>query len=215
MKKHLLALACASVVATPTIALAELSANIGVTSNYIWRGLTQTDNKPAIQGGVDYAHESGFYLGTWASNVDFDSASTELDLYAGFAGEAGVIGYDVGVIRYIYPGTDDDDDFDFTELYASIGYEFFEAGIAYDPSNKNTYFYGSASVDVAEDWSLGLTVGRYNFDEGDDYTHGLLELTKSAGDFGDFTLGVSKASSGGDLELDTDPLVFVAWTKSF
>ena len=65
-------------------ALAEVTGNIGATSNYLWRGTTQTSNEAAIQGGLDYAHDSGFYAGTWASNVDFgDETSYELDFYGG------------------------------------------------------------------------------------------------------------------------------------
>ena len=63
-------------------ALAEVTGNIGATSNYLWRGTTQTNDAAAVQGGIDYAHDSGFYAGTWVSNVDFgDETSYELDLY--------------------------------------------------------------------------------------------------------------------------------------
>ena len=56
------------------VAQAELSANIGVASNYYFRGITQTDDGAAVSGGIDYNHESGFYVGTWMSNIDFTSA---------------------------------------------------------------------------------------------------------------------------------------------
>ena len=69
---------------------AELSANIGVTSNYLWRGVTQTDDGAAIQGGIDWSHDSGFYLGTWASNIDWGvgSSGVEVDFYGGYAGDS-------------------------------------------------------------------------------------------------------------------------------
>ena len=82
-----------SVMALPTHA-GEWSANAAMTNNYIWRGLTQTENEAAIQGGIDYAHESGFYAGTWVSNVNYgpsDVYSYEHDLYAGFAFETGAV----------------------------------------------------------------------------------------------------------------------------
>src|SRR5690606_38399513 len=108
MQKLVTNAAVAAVLAGGATAVqAELSANIGATSNYVWRGVTQTDDSAAIQGGIDYSHESGFYLGTWASNVEF--SDHELDLYGGYAGEAAGIGYDVGVIFYTY-GSDEDSD---------------------------------------------------------------------------------------------------------
>ncbi len=71
---------------TSSVAMAESpwSANIGVGSNYMWRGITQTDNAAAISGGVDYANPNGFYAGTWTSNVTWVGDSYELDLYAGY-----------------------------------------------------------------------------------------------------------------------------------
>ncbi len=86
--------------------------NVGIFSQYIFRGLTQTNEKPALQGGFDYAHASGFYAGVWGSNVswlsDFapgTSASLELDLYAGYKPTFGDFFLDVGVLRYQYPGS--------------------------------------------------------------------------------------------------------------
>ena len=74
---------------------AEFTGNVAATTNYVWRGVTQIDDGPAVQGGLDYAHDSGFYVGTWASNVDFDGENDpqyELDLYGGYGGEAGNFG---------------------------------------------------------------------------------------------------------------------------
>jgi uncharacterized protein (TIGR02001 family) len=91
-----------------------LSANIGVVSDYRYRGISQTRLKPALQGGADFAHKSGFYVGTWASSIRWiedNSAlppptnidgSVELDLYGGYKGSFGDFGYDVGVLRYQY-----------------------------------------------------------------------------------------------------------------
>lgn len=203
-------------------ATAEFSANIGATSNYVWRGVTQTDDSAAISGGLDYAHESGFYAGTWASNVDFDDDTTaEVDLYGGFAQELdGGLGYDVGVIYYWYPGANDD--LDFTELYLTLSYSNFSGGVAYtvdkeddDADENDLYYHLGASFDVAETWSVGGTVGYYDFDSGDSYTHGQFDITKSAGDLGDFTFSVSVADEDDDLGIDGDPLVFVSWAKSF
>ncbi|MES2944109.1 MAG: TorF family putative porin [Pseudomonadota bacterium] len=89
-----------------------VSYNIGVVSDYRFRGITQTSEKPALQGGVDFAHKSGLYLGAWGSNVKWvkevngaTKGSYEVDLYGGFKGPiAGDFGFDVGVITYQYPG---------------------------------------------------------------------------------------------------------------
>lgn len=110
-----------------SVAMAEVTANASVTSNYVWRGLTQTTNDAAVQGGVDYANESGLYVGTWVSNVKYspiDDFSYEHDIYFGFAGEAGAIGYDVGYLYYNY---DSVDDWDFGEIYGSISIADFSA----------------------------------------------------------------------------------------
>src|SRR5262252_11218333 len=89
--------------------------NIGFFSQYVFRGLTQTNEKPAVQGGFDLAHKSGFYVGTWASNINWVSdavpppnsvsASMEWDFYGGYKGSLPAdFGYDLGVLYYYYPG---------------------------------------------------------------------------------------------------------------
>ena len=91
-KKITLAAAVAAVL-TSGAASAEITANAGFFSNYIWRGVTQTSDQAAGQGGIDWGHDSGLYVGTWVSNVDFSGLGDgyEMDVYAGFAGEAGGI----------------------------------------------------------------------------------------------------------------------------
>ena len=96
----------------------EYSANVALTSDYVWRGYTQTDEGFATQGGFDINHETGIYVGTWGSNVKFledntvepsDRADVELDLYLGYGGELDHgVSYDVQVTRYMYPGSGSD-----------------------------------------------------------------------------------------------------------
>ena len=97
---------------------AEFESNVALSSDYIWRGMTQTAEEPAISGGFDIAGESGLYFGTWASNVEFgDGAALELDWYAGYANELdNGFSYDIGYLAYTYPG---EDSLDFEEI---IGY---------------------------------------------------------------------------------------------
>lgn len=174
MKNSLiLATAVASIMASST-AMAELSANAGVASNYIWRGVTQTNDAAAGWGGIDYGHDSGFYAGTWVSNVAFGNAAGagyEMDVYAGFGGEAGSVGYDVGVISYQYPLAPNTN---FTEVYASGTISMFTLGLAYtaDAASGNADapfdsgdMYVNASVDFgAGDSDISVYAGTYMFD---------------------------------------------------
>ena len=109
-----------------TPSLAQLSANAGVSNNYLWRGLTQSNNEVAVSGGLDYAFDSGFYVGTWVSNVEYasdDTYSYEHDVYFGFSGGEDVT-YDIGWLYYNY---DDVNNFDFHEIYGTIGVGGFSA----------------------------------------------------------------------------------------
>ncbi|MGE8590822.1 MAG: TorF family putative porin, partial [Alcaligenes sp.] len=118
--------------AAPAASDFTLSANLTLASQYRYRGLMQTNNKPAIQGGFDLAHASGFYLGNWNSSISWlgdsnpdVSAPVEMDFYGGYKGNlAEGVPVDLGILQYYYPG-----DFpsgytspDTTELYAGIGY---------------------------------------------------------------------------------------------
>jgi hypothetical protein len=76
------------------------------------------------------------------------------------------------------------------------------------------YYYVGASFEVAPTWTIGGTVGYYDFDSGDSYTHGQVDVGKSAGDFGDFTMSVSVADDDG-AGVDGSTLVFVSWGKTF
>ncbi len=93
----------------PAAPAPELTSNIGVVSEYVFRGIRQTWGNPAIQGGVDYAHASGFYAGTWMSNTSgnlYANATIEIDLYGGYRGAVGDFAYDVGVLQFLFPGAD-------------------------------------------------------------------------------------------------------------
>jgi len=85
-----------------------LGGNLTIGSDYRFRGFSQTDYQPTIQGGVDFAHKSGFYLGNWNSNVSstlYNGAPIEMDFYGGWKTSFDSFGLDVGVIYYYYPGT--------------------------------------------------------------------------------------------------------------
>ncbi len=144
------------------------SASVALTSDYVWRGYSQTDSKPAISGSFDYGHSSGFYAGTWASNVDYgDDASIEIDIYAGYASEIGNtgVGYDVGLLRYIYPG----EDYGYNEAYASLSYSFFSANVAHTSnssfhSDSATYYSLGFDYDLPKGVALSAGYGYYDYD---------------------------------------------------
>lgn len=110
-----------------TAANAGVSSTWTLTNDYDFRGITQSAKDPAIQGSIDYAADSGWYVGAWGSNVDFGDDSDvdlEVDLYTGFAGESeGGLGYDVGVVYYSYP---DDSNVNYFEAYGSVSKDWFK-----------------------------------------------------------------------------------------
>ena len=115
MKKLLLLV---GLISLPTFA--SVSANVSFASDYIWRGMTQSDG-PAIQGGFDYEAESGFYAGIWGSNVNFnDGAGSELDYYFGYGFELGSVGVDLGYVAFDYP--DNTEGLDFEEIVVGLSY---------------------------------------------------------------------------------------------
>ncbi|MCW5550481.1 MAG: TorF family putative porin [Burkholderiales bacterium] len=167
-KKTIVASLVASALAVPAAASAadsphELTGNVTIASQYIFRGLTQTDKEPTLQGGFDYSHASGLYLGTWMSNVswlrDFgaytDGASLEMDFYGGFKGEFGSgFGYDVGLLQYYYPGTvvPGGTKADTLEIYGALSWKWLTAKYSQSLGNKT---FGVA--DSRGTWYLDLT----------------------------------------------------------
>jgi uncharacterized protein (TIGR02001 family) len=214
MKKTLLALAvCLSAVATPTVVLADgVSFNVGATTDYRYRGISQTRLKPALQGGADYGM-GGFYVGTWASTIKWikdagGDAGYELDVYAGYKGElAKDLGFDVGVLGYLYPSNDLNPSANTTEVYGALTYGPVTAKYSHSLSNLfgfadskgSGYFDLSASFDVA-----GFTVTPH-------VGHQAVKRT-SAASYTDYSLTVSKDFSGVVLSValvDTDTKVYV------
>ena len=132
---------------------AGVSANVSFTTDYIWRGMTQSDG-PAVQGGFDYEADSGFYAGFWGSNVNFNNGNgQELDYYAGYGFSLGDVGVDVGYITYDYP--DSDPDLKFEEIY--LGFSFGGFGLTY-----------ASGQDEAPDYiEVSYGIGPVSFSYGD------------------------------------------------
>lgn len=180
MKKTLIYSACALGLFAGQVSIAHagsLSANASATNNYIWRGLTQTMNEVAVQGGIDYAADNGFYIGTWASNVEYapgDDFSYEHDIYFGYSGESDGISYDVGYLYYNYDGAAN---FDFAEIYGTIGVDAFSftayvlAHTEADEAPGQDFGFGQAyylsadySTEIRDGVELGFHVGYHDGD---------------------------------------------------
>ena len=238
MKKLAHALILTGLLGVPTLAAAaedggphSLSANVGFTSNYLFRGISQTGGDPAIQGGLDYAHSSGFYLGTWGSNVGwiedyqlYDSGNLELDLYGGFRGNIGAsdFTFDVGAIQYFYPGERAGAvDADTTELYAALGWKWVSLKYSYAISDEVFGFAdadGSNYLDVSVNVPLGETGltagahwGTFNFENNgaQDYDDWKVSLAYDMGRLGDVASGVTVGVMYTDTDADS-----AVWTDA-
>lgn len=211
--------------AAPTPAY-TLTGNIGVVSDYLFRGVSQTHGRPAIQGGFDFTHSSGIYVGTWLSSISWVSdwctfsgqgcsVPTEVDLYGGYRGSFGDVGYDVGVIAYRYPGAADDTpalaDPNTVELYGAVSYKWLSAkyshtvsdhfvgwysGPALDGETKGSYYLElNAAYDLGNGWGVSGHVGKQEVD-GSVSIPGLDDAS-----YVDYNIGVTKAVSFGVFGL--------------
>lgn len=223
MKKMILA---SAVIAACTGSLAHaqeaaapehsLTYNIGVASDYVFRGISQSRNKPALSAGMDYTHSpTGLYAGTWASTISWISDSTaagtrantpfEVDFYGGKRGEIGGINYDVGGIYYYFPNhkLGSAPDANTVEAYGQVGMGpvYFKVNYAltdaFFVANKAGSFYldAGANVPVAEGLVLNLHYGYFSFKDAKDYNYNdwKVGITK---DFGGLALAL--AATGTD-----------------
>jgi uncharacterized protein (TIGR02001 family) len=179
-----------------------LSYNVGVVSDYRYRGLSQSARKPALQGGVDFAHKSGFYLGTWASTIRWikDTApglkgSVEVDLYGGYKGSiTDTFSYDVGGLAYWYPRNNYDnvtgEDANTFELYGAVSAG--PATVKY--SHALTTLFGAANSKNSGYLDLSAT-----FDVGNGISivpHVGWQKIRNFGTYMDYSLTAAKDFSG-------------------
>lgn len=222
-------LVLAALIAAPLMASAQLSTNVSLVSNYKFRGQDQdlsktTAVKPALQGGFDYAFSNGLYVGNWNSNMNFNGAgSLEMDVYGGYKGELGGVGYDVGVLKYAYPSQAAANT---TEAYLGLSYGAFSA--KYSSTISDKYFgaskAGYLNVSYAQEISKGLTlkaaVGHTNFKTGTDYSDYSIGASYDLGDgysvTGAVVGGTKKASfvdSASGVELNKNRFI-LTFTKA-
>lgn len=185
-----------------------LTANIGLFSSYRFRGIDQTFGRPALQGGFDYVHSSGFYAGNWNSNVSsgagYPEGNLEMDFYGGYKttfGDSGDFGVDVGALYYYYPGTDlttsnagktNSGRVDNTELYVAASWKFLSLKyshavsdyFAMPDSKGSNYLDLSASYPLGDGWGINAHIGRLDF------------RNVANGSYSDWKLGVSKDVAG-------------------
>ena len=225
MRKSLLSLAVLGALSVPTMSFAADAApaaeaapvntvayNVGLFSQYIFRGLTQTGNKPAIQGGVDYTNVSGFYLGAWASNVSwlgdsrsYDNASLELDLYGGYRGAIKDVAYDVGLLQYVYPGDFKSTGFlvkraETTEVYGSLAYKWVTAKLSVAVSDGvfgNKDAAGTYYADITANYPLTDTITATAHVGRQEYSGSVLGVSNDVYSYTDWKLGLSKAFANG------------------
>ena len=169
----------------------NLTWNLAVTSDYVFRGISQTDLDPARQGGLDYSFgDTGLYVGAWASNVDFadsDGPDVELDYYIGWNHDlSDTLNLDLQVVRYSYMGEQDAyGNIDYNEVIGALAYDemlTFTVAYANDYANEgfsSLYYNLGGSWDVGNDFALNAGVGRTNFSD-------------DVGSYTDWNLGVSR-----------------------
>ncbi len=214
MKRKLLNSLILAALAVPAVAMADtapaspFSGNISLTTNYVFRGISQTGGKPAIQGGYDYVNPNGAYVGTWGSNISWISdagvatgASLELDTYAGYRNSfATDYSYDVGFLRYNYlgyyaPGATKADT---NEIYGMIGWKWLS--LKYSDSLGDTFGVANASgtsyIDLSASYTMdsnSVTLGAHYGKQ--TYKGSTADALKAAGNdptYSDYRLSASK-----------------------
>jgi len=226
MRKSILSLATAAAFAIPAVANAQTAApaaapasphtvtgNIALVTDYRFRGISQTFGQPALQGGFDYSHSSGFYLGNWNSNISetagFPNGNLEMDFYGGYKRAFGDFGLDLGAIYYYYPGTDAAGNTRYgacnpttascgtgvvnnKEVYIGASWKFLSAKYYHSvgdyfslPATKGSnYIDLTATFDLGSGWGLVGHGGRMNVKD------------LNGGSYTDYKVGITKDING-------------------
>jgi uncharacterized protein (TIGR02001 family) len=167
MRKLLVFGALVAATAAPAFAQDDITVtgNVTLATDYVWRNVTQSNNDFAIQGGLDLTTSSGFYVGAWASSIDFNDASdsnVELDLYGGYRFDLGGVAADVGAIYYSYPDTDD---INFWEVYGKLSKSFdaltLSGSVNWDPDNETVFVDAAAAYAISPEFSVSAGYGAY------------------------------------------------------
>ncbi|MBF0177645.1 MAG: hypothetical protein HQL63_12480 [Magnetococcales bacterium] len=226
--KILLGLAVAGMAAAPSVQAETkagdftVTSNVSLTSDYVWRGISQTDRDPALQGGFKVSHDLGLYVGVWGSNVDFDGGAPavdgglphlEVDINGGFAKEfSNGMSVDVGYLHYAYPGSAARMGSAFGEYYLGLGYKIAGVGLttkySFSPdfsgaadaagnlvgSQSASYVEGQADYEFPEKIKASAHYG-YSFG---DY----FKIPSSSKGYGDYRIGLSREFVGLDFGVN-------------
>ena len=183
--------------AAATQAAPEISGNVALTTDYKFRGISQSNGSAALQGGFDIAWDNGFYLGAWASSVDFDTdgagldGSLELDYYGGWAGDLTEdFNVDVGYMMYTYPG-DEGLEGDYQEVYGRVSWRDLTVGGVYSDdywaeTGSFYYLHSEYSLALPADFGLGFHVGYNDLDGKGGY------LSEGKDSFVDYSVSLTK-----------------------
>ena len=214
----------------------SFSANVKLTTDYVFQGASDSDGNPAIQGGLDWSHGTGLYAGVWGSNVASASSDTgdsvggiELDYYAGYSRKiSDRVGVTVGALYIHYPEGDSNTDVweSFAQLKAAVSFDAGFAGFGFDyrhvfSDNKQNRFILNASLPVIRDRELPVTLkATYGFNDRED--------NEAAADYTWYLVGVGAKLHGFGLDVfysgrflidsddeDPDPIVGASISRSF
>jgi uncharacterized protein (TIGR02001 family) len=192
-----------------SVQASDISGNIALTSDYRFRGISQSNEDPAVQGGFDVSFEPGFYIGTWASSVDFGGDNStgsfgtiEMDHYAGWKGPIGDsdFGIDVGYIYYNYPGDTVDPKGGYQEVYVKGSWTTLVLGVNYSDdyyakTGKFWYYSGDYSFKLMDALSMGLHAGYNSFDDAGVF------LSNDQDSYTDYSVSLTYTFKGVDLSL--------------
>jgi Bacterial protein of unknown function (Gcw_chp) len=236
MRKSILTLSVAAALSAPMLAAAEtpspVTGNLSIVSDYRFRGISQTYEGPAVQGGIDYSHPSGIYLGNWNSSVSSlvytGGSGIEMDFYGGWKTTFGDIGLDIGTIYYYYPKAEfQGDKFDNWEVYVGASWKWLSGKFFYalsdyfglaDQQGNGGYWCNRSTDPCTPIGGRGGSDGTWYLDLGLTYPlnkqlsivahYGMLEVEKYGElDYKDWKLGVTYDLSGwvlGAAYVDTD-----------
>lgn len=188
--------------AAKTCDVGTFTGNVALVSDYVFRGISQSNEEPTLQGGFDWAEAStGLYAGVWGSGVDFADATTEFDFYGGIGGTMDKFSWKLGGIYYYYPGAAGNLNYDFWEAAAVFGYDFgvVQTNVAfnYSPnyfadSGSALYTSLNATVPLPHDFRVDAHAGHQTID--DSVAFGVKSYT-------DWSLGLGYQVSGFDISL--------------
>jgi uncharacterized protein (TIGR02001 family) len=194
--KLIKSLAALALLAAGAANAAEFSATITGASDYDFRGVTQSAQDPAIQGSVDFAADTGFYAGIWATNIDFGAGdpNAEVDVYGGWGGGEDIT-WDLGIVYYTYVS---EGDLNYPEVYFGLGWKYFEAKAwyAWDYSGLDgnaRYFEGNVTYPLPA--NFGLT-GHMGYTNGDGF-----QESYGQGSYMDWSVGVTYSWKHIDMAL--------------